>query len=45
MFLNENHEKPTHDIDIHDPNTAKPKIAYNDNDDDMEAELHHDDDE
>ena len=44
-FLNENHEMPTHNIDVHDPNTAKRKIAYNDNDDDMEAELQHDDDE
>ena len=22
-FLNENHEKPMHDIDVHDPKTAK----------------------
>ena len=43
-FLNENHEKLMHDVDIHYPNTEKRKITYHDNDDDMEAELDHDDD-
>ena len=43
-FLNESHEKPTHDVDVHDPNSEKWKITYNNNDDDMEAELDHDDD-
>ena len=33
-----------HGVNTHDPNTEKQKIAYNDNDDDMEAELDHDDD-
>ena len=44
-FLNENHEMLMHDVNIHDPNTAKRKITYYDNNDDMEVELHHDDDE
>ena len=44
VFLNENHEKPMHNVNILDPNTEKRKITYNDNDDDMEAELDHDDD-